>query len=68
MGFNKRFLSEESIRSFAKNDFPSFESYMTNADAYIVNTGWAEKIYHKFGESDQKGRKTLHKQISKNEI
>jgi len=68
MGFHKRFLSEESIRAFAKNDFNSFETYMTCADAYIVNIGWASKIYHQFGESDQKERKELHKQIKNGTI
>jgi hypothetical protein len=63
MGFNKRFLSEESIRAFAQNDFKSFEVYMTHADAYIVNMGWAEKIYHQFGEAEEKERKSIHKQI-----
>jgi ATP-dependent phosphoenolpyruvate carboxykinase len=68
MGFHKRFLSEETIRSNAKSDFQSFETYMTNADAYIVNTGWADKIYHQFGQSKEKQRKELHKQIQNGTI
>jgi hypothetical protein len=68
MGFNKRFLSEESIRAFAQNDFQSFETYMTNADAYIVNMGWADKIYHQFGEANEKQRKELHKKIKNGTI
>ena len=54
MGFNKRFLSEESIRAFAKNGFNSFEVYMTCADAYIVSMGWASKIYDKRKDNQQK--------------
>jgi hypothetical protein len=68
MGFNKRFLSEESIRAFAKNGFNSFEVYMTCADAYIVSMGWASKIYDKFGNANEEERKSIHKKIANNEI
>jgi hypothetical protein len=63
MGFHKRFLSEDSIRAHAKNSFEDFEIYMTNADAYIISMGWANKIYHVFGSADEKGRKEIHKLI-----
>ena len=68
MSFNKRFLSEGSIRSFAKNEFNSFETYMTNADAYITETGWASKMYDKFGMADEDQRRKIHLQIQNNEI
>lgn len=68
MGFNKRFLSEESIKASAKNSFDSFETYMINADAYIISGDWANKIYHQFGEATKEERKKIHSQISKNQI
>jgi hypothetical protein len=69
MSFNKRFLSENSIRSFAKADsFKSFERYMTYADAYITETGWASEIYHKFGEAEESERKNIHQSIINNLI
>ncbi len=68
MGFNKRFLSEDSIRSFANSSFDSFETYMTCADAYIVNLGWAEKIYHQFGKAEKTERKEIHKKIKNGTI
>ena len=69
MSFNKRFLSDDSIRSFAKADsFKSFERYMTCADAYIIETGWANEIYHKFGEAEEAERKNIHQSIINNLI
>ncbi len=66
MSFNKRFLKEESIRSFANNDFESFEVYMTNADAYIVEPGWAYETFKKFDLANEEERKLIHQTI-KNE-
>lgn len=74
MGFNKRFLSESSIRSFAKsNNFHWFQRYMVYADAYIIEGGpndWANKMYHKFGQAgeDSEERKELHRKIANDEI
>ena len=73
MGFNKRFLSEESIRSFAKShkdSFHWFQRYMVYADAYIVDTGWASDIYDRFGKAgeDSEERRELHRQIANDEI
>lgn len=69
MGFNKRFLSENSIRTFAKVDsFNRFEHYMICADAYIIETGWASEIYHKFGEAEESERKNIHQSIINNLI
>jgi len=73
MGFNKRFISEDSIRSMAKSykdNFHWFQRYMVYADAYIIQGEWASDIYHQFGkmEEDSEGRIKLHQQIANDEI
>lgn len=73
MGFNKRFLSESSIRSSAKShkdSFHWFQRYMVYADAYIIEGEWASEIYHRFGEAkeDSEERRELHRQIANDEI
>lgn len=74
MSFNKRFLSEDSIRSYAKSNADSFhwfERYMIGADAYIIDTTngtFAEKIYEKFGRSNEEGRREIHRQLVNDEI
>lgn len=74
MGFNKRFLSEDSIRSSAKNsNFHWFQRYMVYADAYIIDTSkgdWASKMYHQFGQAgeDSEERRELHRKIANDEI
>lgn len=74
MSFNKRYLSEDSIRSSAKSNSDSFhwfERYMVYADAYIIDTTngtFAEEIYEKFGESTEEGRREIHRQLVNNEI
>ena len=73
MSFNKRFLSESSIRSFAKSykdSFHWFQRYMVYADAYIIEGDWASEIYDRFGkaEEDSEERRNLHQQIANDEI
>jgi hypothetical protein len=73
MSFNKRFLSESSIRSFAKSykdSFHWFQRYMVYADAYIIEGDWASKIHKKFNkfEEDSEERRNLHQQIVNEEI
>jgi hypothetical protein len=76
MGFNKRYLSEDSIRSNAKSNADSFhwfQRYMVYADAYIIdmtNGDWASKIHNQFceAESDSIERRELHQKIVNNEI
>jgi hypothetical protein len=73
MGFNKRFLSESSIRNFAKSNHDSFhwfQRYMVYADAYIIEGDWASEIYHKFGEAgeDSEERRKIHQQLVNDEI
>ena len=76
MSFNKRFLSESSIRSFAKSyhdSFHWFQRYMVYADAYIIDTtngDWASDIHDRFckAEEDSEERRNLHQQIVKDEI
>ena len=74
MSFNKRYLSEDSIRSSAKansDSFHWFERYMVYADAYIIDTtngDFAEKIYKKFGEGNGELRREIHKQLVNDEI
>jgi hypothetical protein len=72
MSFNKRFLNEKSIRSFAKaNDFKSFERYMINADAYIIDTSdglFASILHTNFCNGNEKTRKEIHQQLINDEI
>jgi len=74
MGFNKRFLSEDTIRTNAKNNtFHWFQRYMVYADAYIIDTSkgdWASKIHNEFCEAkeDSDVRKNLHYKIANDEI
>jgi hypothetical protein len=74
MSFNKRYLSEDSIRSHAKSNpdsFHWFERYMVNADAYIIDTtkgDFAETIYEKFGEGNEEVRREIHRQLVNDEI
>jgi len=74
MSFNKRYLSEDSIRSHAKanpDSFHWFERYMVYADAYIIDTtkgDFAEKIYEKFGEGNEAVRREIHRQLVNDEI
>ena len=71
MSFNKRFLSESSIRSFAKSykdSFHWFQRYMVYADAYIIEGDWASDMYRKFGEAEEEERRIIHQQIVNEEI
>lgn len=69
MSFHKRFLSENSIRTFAKaNSFNQFCNYMIRANAYIIETGWAGDVYQKFRESNETERKNIHQSIINNQI
>ncbi len=70
MSFHKRFLSEDSINNHAKyGNFESFQTYMTNADAYMINGNMASKFYQEFGqcEPDSQERKDLYTKIINNE-
>lgn len=72
MSFNKRFLSKDSIKSYAKSSsFHWFQRYMVYADAYIIEddgTGWASKFYDNFGKAgeDSEKRKDMWEKL-KNE-
>jgi hypothetical protein len=73
MSFNKRFLSESSIRSSAKSNqdsFHWFQRYMVYADAYIIEGDWASDIHDKFckAEEDSEERRKIHQQIINEEI
>lgn len=74
MGFNKRFLSEETIRSNAKSNSDSFhwfERYMIHADAYIIDTtkgDFASKIHSQFWEGNEEERRKIHQQLVNDEI
>lgn len=76
MGFNKRFLSEDSIRGYAKanaDSFHWFQRYMVHADAYIIdmtNGSWASDIHSQFckAKEDSDERRELHRKIVNNEI
>lgn len=45
MGFNKRYISEESIRLIASGDFENFYRYFKSPDAIILNDKFSSKIY-----------------------
>lgn len=69
MGFHKRYLSEESIKSFAVSlEFRDFEIYLTHADAYMINGDWTYKFFKDFEklENNSNERKLMYKKI-KNE-
>ena len=73
MGFYKRFLSEDSIRNFAKShcdSFHWFQRYMVCADAYMIEGDWASEIWHKFDEAgkDSEERRKIHQQLVNNAI
>ena len=74
MGFNKRYLSEKGIRSYAKSNVDSFhwfERYMVGADAYIIESepgDFASKFYDKFGQANQEKRKELFNKLINEEI
>jgi hypothetical protein len=74
MGFNKRYLSEGGIRSYAKSNrdsFNWFERYMVGADAYIIESepeDFASKFYDEFRQSNQEKRKELFNKLINEEI
>jgi hypothetical protein len=82
MGFNKRYLSERGIRSYAKSNVDSFhwfERYMVGADAYIIESepeDFASKFYAEgnggeigdgIGDEKIKKVKTLPPNLVKND-
>lgn len=68
MGFNKRFISKESIEAKSKENFENFERYLTNAEVIISECEWSSKFYSNFIKANKEGRKELQKQIAKNLI
>lgn len=71
MSFNKRFLSEDSIRKQATSDqFDSFEKYMTTADAYITSDKWSSQFLIEFQKHEDGSweRRMLHLKINTKEI
>lgn len=67
---NRRFLTEESIKSFAKShDFQSFQSYIISADAYVINGDKASKFFIEFikQEDNSQERKTLYNKMRNDE-
>jgi len=46
MGFNKRFISQNSIRLIAvSDDFEKFYNYFKSSDTIILNDKFSSKIY-----------------------
>tara|TARA_B110000503_G_scaffold33875_1_gene55022 strand:- start:1515 stop:1775 length:261 start_codon:yes stop_codon:yes gene_type:complete len=74
MGFNKRYLTESSIRSVANSDkenFKGFQRYMIGADAYIIEqneNNWASNIFNKFDNADEEEQKQIFVNITLNKI
>lgn len=69
MSFHKRHLSMESMKRYAKSaGFKSFQTYVTNADAYIF-TGdeqeRAHRLWENFNEGDVGGklRRTIYEML-----
>lgn len=49
MGFNKRYIGDQSLLAFARNEFESFNTYMLKADAYFLEgdmTSCFWNMYH----------------------
>lgn len=74
MGFNRRYLSEDSIRKSASSSlssFESFEKYMTSSDVYIIqgeNSKWALDVFQIFKNANQVNRLQIYHSIQKGEI
>jgi hypothetical protein len=74
MGFNRRYLSEDSIRKAASSSlssFDTFEKHMTTSEVYIIqgeNTKWTSEVFHKFKESNRTNRLQIYHSIQKGEI
>jgi len=61
MGFNKRYYSEDKIKSFAEgHDYESFKTYMLNPDAYIFDSEAAHKLHTSFMNASEEERKDIH--------
>ena len=74
MGFNKRYLTESSIRSMAdsnQENFPGFQRYMIGADAYIIEqneNNWASSIFNKFNDANKEEQEQIFVNIILNKI
>lgn len=64
MGFNKRYLTPESICHMAKiSDFESFNLYMTNSDAHCFMNEVCEEYWKKYVDMDMNERKQAYAKL-----
>ena len=65
MGFNKRFLSEDTIKSYAKSHtFHEFEKMMINSDSYTYLDSYSAQIGAEFFISDKETKNKIYNQIT----
>lgn len=61
MGFNKRFLSEQKIKDFAKtHNFTEFEKMMSNSDFYTYLDDYSAQVGAEFFISDKETRTNIY--------
>lgn len=64
MSFNKRFLTQETILSYAKTaDFNSFARYLLSPDAIIFLDEWSSNLWKRFKEASLEDRLTLFESV-----
>jgi len=60
MGFNKRFLSIDSIMQALSKEFNLFNRYMTTADAYLCEDLESSKIWNQYVDSSLENRHKIY--------
>ena len=64
MGFNKRFLSEEKIKDFAKtHSFNEFKRIMINCDSYTYLDKYSAQVGAEFFISDDENRNKIYNNL-----
>ena len=64
MGFNKRFLSEQKIKDFAKtHNFNEFEKMMSNSDFYTYLDDYSAQVGTEFFISDKETRTNIYNNL-----
>jgi hypothetical protein len=58
MGFFTRYITDNSLVEFAKGEFPSFNTYMINADAYNLS-GEHTSCFWNFYNEEKESREPL---------
>ena len=64
MVFNKRFLSEQKIKDFAKtHSFNEFEKMMSNSDVYTYLDDYSAQVGAEFFISDKETRTNIYNNL-----